>query len=715
MTKRLLFISLLLAAFSASAQTFELTPAAMNSASSEYAGTLSKEGIIFVSNRKTEVLASFFDVNQHQTSSWFIYNTETKTTELFAEEIKSSFNDGPLCLNSTEDTLYFTGDLNPKLNATRRSPSSLLGIYRSVKVNNKWQEPEGMSFNDSNSNTAHPTLSNDGKTMIFASNRNGVEADLFLSRWENNSWSEPVNMGPEINSKGSDLYPHLDERGWLYFTSNRAGGQGGFDIYQCALNSDGSFAAPVAMDSPINTEFNDFAFRSSEKGERALMSSDRKNNTDNLYHVEYIYPEFEFCAEAKKPAFCYYIEETEIVVKDTLPLVYEWNFGDGTKAVGLSHKHCFPGYGSYDIYLDVYDSITLTSFAKVAETHLEIEEPDYPLFELPDTLTIGQEFSTTASLDHLSGFPIGNVFWKLPDGTRVKNKELKGAFSEPGSYEIQLGVLSPKQANGYRRTCSVKSIIVVDPNDSTEPLAQTRSGNELQTLNLRGIGAITNAAIEKEPIVYFVEIAQSEEKIALSDPFFERVNYPIIERYEDNDSSFHYSVGEVTEITALYKIYKELLNDGYDQAVVMDRKADDYEENFVRRGMYFPEEVKEEMNKEMNKLSDVQFASNSHTIDKESYTNLNTVVEVMLLNPEIELMIHAHTDDRGNDDYNLELSKQRAVSVLNYLVKKGVSEDRLTFVGHGNTQPIANNNSDEGRARNRRVQFEILFEIMHNR
>ena len=476
----------------------------MNSKSSEYAGIFCKEGVIFVSNRKTEVLASFFDVNQHQTSSWFIYNTESKTTELFAEEIKSSFNDGPLCLNSTEDTLYFTGNVNPELNATRRSPSSLLGIYRSVKVNNKWQEPEGVSFNDPSFNSAHPTLSNDGKTMVFASNRSGGEADLFLSRWQNNSWTDPVNMGPEINSKAADLYPHLDERGWLYFTSNRIGGLGGFDIYQCALNSDGSFAAPVAMDSPINTEFNDFAFRSSEKGERALMSSDRKDNTDNLYHVEYIYPEFEFCSEAKKPAFCYNIEETQIVAKDTLPLVYEWDFGDGTKAVGLSHKHCFPGYGSYDIYLDVYDSITLTSFAKVAETHLEIEEPDYPLFDLPDTLAIGQEFSTTANLDHLIGFPIGNVFWKLPDGSRVKNKELKGAFSEPGSYEIQLGVLSPKQAIGYRRACSVKSIVVADHNTLAEPLAETRTQNELQTLKLRGIGAISNAIMEKEPIIYFI-------------------------------------------------------------------------------------------------------------------------------------------------------------------------------------------------------------------
>ena len=193
------------------------------------------------------------------------------------------------------------------------------------------------------------------------------------------------------------------------------------------------------------------------------------------------------------------------------------------------------------------------------------------------------------------------------------------------------------------------------------------------------------------------------------------MNYPITARYEDNDSSFHYSVGEVKEITASYKIYKELLNEGYDKAVVMDRKAEDYEENFVRRGMYFREGLKEEMNKEMNKLSDVQFASNSHTIDKESQTKLNTVVEVMLLNPEIEMMIHAHTDDRGNENYNRELSKQRAVSVMNYLIRKGVAEERLMFLGHGNTQPIANNNSDEGRARNRRVQFEILFEIMSNR
>lgn len=715
MIKRILYISLILISFSGYGQTYELTPAEMNSTYSEYASTLSSGGIIFVSDRKTQVLASFFDLNRLETSSWFIYNEESKTVDLFAEEIKSSFNDGPLCLNAIEDTLYFTGNLNPKLNVTSKAPNSLLGIFQSVKLDGKWKEPEAMSFNMEKCNTAHPALSADRKTLVFASNRAGNGADLYLSRLENNSWSDPISMGDEINSEASDFYPFLDERGWLYFTSNRLGGQGGFDIYECALNSDGSYALPVGMDSPVNSEDNDFAYSTTQNGETGLMTSDRKKKVDNIYHVNYVYPDFEYCEEAKKPSFCYLIEETEIVMSDSLPLVYEWHFGDGTNAKGLSNKHCFPGYGSYDIYLDVYDSLTLASFAKVAETHLDIDKPLYPLFELPDTIRLNQELTSIAMTDHLTDFPVGDVYWKLPDGSRVRGDELKTSFSEPGSYEVQLGVLSSKQEKGFLKTCSVKSVVVLGESDFEEHILARDNTTEPAVLNLRGIGAISNIEISKEPIVYFIEIAKSEEVMALSDPFFEKVNYPIIERFEQNDSSYHYSVGEVTEITALYKVYKELLNAGYDEAVVLDRKTEDFDEDVIKKGMYFTEEVKEEMKSEMNKLSDIQFATNSHIIDPSSFLNLNTVLEVLLLNPEIELNIHAHTDDRGSRKYNLELSNQRAESVMEYLVKKGIDPSRMSFEGYGNSQPIADNNSDEGRARNRRVEFEILFEVMINR
>lgn len=76
-------------------------------------------------------------------------------------------------------------------------------------------------------------------------------------------------------------------------------------------------------------------------------------------------------------------------------------------------------------------------------------------------------------------------------------------------------------------------------------------------------------------------------------------------------------------------------------------------------------------------------------------------------NPTMEIEIEGHTDDVGSDAANLTLSRNRAKSVMDYLVSKGVNAGRMKSNGFGETKPIADNKSDEGRALNRRVQFTI--------
>jgi OmpA-OmpF porin, OOP family len=77
--------------------------------------------------------------------------------------------------------------------------------------------------------------------------------------------------------------------------------------------------------------------------------------------------------------------------------------------------------------------------------------------------------------------------------------------------------------------------------------------------------------------------------------------------------------------------------------------------------------------------------------------------------PELKAIeIEGHTDDSGNDDFNMDLSQRRAQAVVNFLIKEGVAADRLKAVGYGETRPVADNTSDKGRAANRRVEFKLL-------
>ena len=74
----------------------------------------------------------------------------------------------------------------------------------------------------------------------------------------------------------------------------------------------------------------------------------------------------------------------------------------------------------------------------------------------------------------------------------------------------------------------------------------------------------------------------------------------------------------------------------------------------------------------------------------------------------MEIEISGHTDSKGSDDYNLQLSQGRADAVRQYLVDNGISEDRIISKGYGETVPLADNDTEEGRQTNRRVQFTVL-------
>lgn len=113
---------------------------------------------------------------------------------------------------------------------------------------------------------------------------------------------------------------------------------------------------------------------------------------------------------------------------------------------------------------------------------------------------------------------------------------------------------------------------------------------------------------------------------------------------------------------------------------------------------------------ELRLLEPVQFETATADIKEVSYPLLDEVVGVMTDAPDIHLAVHGHTDSRGSQAYNRELSQRRAQAVVQYLTKKGVAARRLTAQGFGPDKPIASNDTDEGRASNRRVEFRIVQE-----
>jgi outer membrane protein OmpA-like peptidoglycan-associated protein len=108
------------------------------------------------------------------------------------------------------------------------------------------------------------------------------------------------------------------------------------------------------------------------------------------------------------------------------------------------------------------------------------------------------------------------------------------------------------------------------------------------------------------------------------------------------------------------------------------------------------------------RLNNVFFDFDKWDLRPESYVELDRVVKLLSENPAIEIEMSAHTDSRGSDEYNFKLSDNRARSVTNYILSRGIGTNRIISQGYGETKPQVPNDTDENRQLNRRVEFKIL-------
>lgn len=104
-------------------------------------------------------------------------------------------------------------------------------------------------------------------------------------------------------------------------------------------------------------------------------------------------------------------------------------------------------------------------------------------------------------------------------------------------------------------------------------------------------------------------------------------------------------------------------------------------------------------------ISDLQFAPGKWELNFSHKNSLQEVIDIMKQNPDLRIEIQGHTDNTGSEDLNKKLSSYRAMSVMKYLMQKGIKTSRLTFMGYGSEKPITNNNTPKNRAMNRRVEF----------
>jgi len=213
-------------------------------------------------------------------------NEETSTS------INTGANEGTPSFTSDYATMYFTRcpNENQKLSGCQ--------IYKSNYSGRSWSEPELVLLGkDTNAVIGHPSISEDELTIFFSSERAGGFGgkDLWAATRESAGadFGFPVNLGPEINTPGDEMFPYIKNDSVLYFASNGHPGLGGLDIFRSYLNEEGHWANVENMKYPMNTNFDDFGIVFLPGLEQGYFSSNRKRGRDDDIY-SFIVPPLEF-------------------------------------------------------------------------------------------------------------------------------------------------------------------------------------------------------------------------------------------------------------------------------------------------------------------------------------------------------------------------------------------------------------------------------------
>jgi hypothetical protein len=378
-------------------------------------------------------------------------------------ERSTKFNIGPLCVAPDGKTIYFTSEVETGKIAENRRYKNHSGIFIAELNGSELGPIKPFKYNDPQYDLGQPSVSSDGKYIFFASDKPGGsgKSDLYYCEFAGGEWSAPVNLGPKVNSQGSEIYPYMHHSGRLYFTSDRPGGFGGLDVYYTTLNR-GTWDNPVLVSEPINSTYDDFAFVAETDLQTGYFSTNRRNE-DDIYSFKSTIIRKAVCDTLEENNYCYRFYEENAVKNDTMPFRYEWKFGDGDTASGFSVEHCFRKPGVYTVQLDAVNLITKeVSYNEKSET-VVVSEIVQPYISAPDKIDSNISIALSADSTNLPGWKIMRYYWNFGDETVAVGQDVTKSYTKPGTYNIQLIVTSePEPGTEAREACISKNIIVVN-------------------------------------------------------------------------------------------------------------------------------------------------------------------------------------------------------------------------------------------------------------
>ncbi|PWK26269.1 WD40 repeat protein [Arcicella aurantiaca] len=578
----------------------------------------------------------------------------------------------------------------------KKSLLTLLSLGILANVQAQIRRPLGPPVNSPQFNEYAPSISANNKTMIFETDRAGEgKWELYYTtKNEKNKWTPPkpiVNINKVASENDLIGGPSISYDGkTLFFFSSFDGGQGDMDIYHSTWDGT-DWSSPKPVGNNINTKAYE-GFPS--------VSADGKT----LYFIR------DNFSKRKDKALCYTIwsskkqEDGTWGVAEKLPAPINGDCEKSPRIMADNRTLIFSsvrkdGVGGFDLYQSFQEDDG-TWATPVNLEYINTEEDD-------------QFASVSAAGDLMYYYTAGDIYTvTIPDKYRkyklvtVDGKVIDAITKQPIATKI-----TSKSNNAKEKAIST----VVDANGLFSMIYRVGSKYDLTTSPLndyfpyRGSMDMSTAKetdnIEKnielipKKIPYQFQLLDKETKAILKDP---KVKVMDVETKQLLDVKVEKEIATVTvEIGKQYKFAANALGYAFFSRAFKPDTADVFKDRLKKVPLAI---LKKDA---VVQLQDITFETGKAELKPESNEELDRLVSLLEGNQTIKVEISAHTDDVGNDDSNLKLSEKRAKTVVDYLTTKGIKVDRMTAKGYGETQPLVPNDTDENKAKNRRVQFKI--------
>lgn len=630
---------------------------------------------------------------------------------------------------------------------------------RLVFLDSEFKEIGDFPYNHPKYSIGHATYHPESKKMVFASDmpKGNGETDLWVSTFDNETWTEPVRFGEDLNTSGNEMFPMIlgDQ---LYFASNGRDGFGGLDIYKCDFNNP---INPEHLPSPVNSRFDDFGFQWIEEDVKAVFNSNRGDGKhDDIYLLESGDVTFDCTRECANQS-CVQFEVDGFDEVDPERYDFIWDMGDGTQLNGMFTAHCYKEIGTFDVKMSMVDLFTGERLENVMTKPIDIDSlsVNNPNFKITQAV-VGQPME----MEDLGIFEEGVVaasIWEASSGEVSFDYLPRFVFKESGYVSVRRSIKLNEEDCCYQR---FSQYIYVSP-------AKEEKDENSILANLSddfGDGEYLVKVVfvnEKDQLAKDVQanLTSEEGKLLLdsltNDTLMLRLNhhqsYSMMGANEVGEAiELLFSEGKTEQEFSFYRIelveskdrfvVKVLDSNGnpIDGALLTSdgeqvqlgfsgNKAFDEKMSQLSASAkgYWPELVDADRLKNAEnelvvtlepmivgkafRLDNINFDLGKSNIRPDAARILDEVVKVLKQYPEMHIELSAHTDARGSDPSNLSLSDRRAKSSVKYLVNQGIEAERLIGKGYGE-QVLLNDCkngvrcSDKEHEENRRVEVKIL-------